>query len=190
MSHVDASILGRISKLTIGGAIILILSFIYQVGITANPQAFTSPTSATTTTAFYSVVRVVDGDTIVVSLDNVEEKIRLIGINTPETVDPRRPVQCFGKEASEQMKRLVESKLVRLEYDDSQSYRDTYGRILAYVYTEDGQMVNRKMIADGYAYEYTYMVPYAYQSEFRDLQRFAKTNGRGLWSDATCNGEK
>lgn len=139
---------------------------------------------------YYTVTKVTDGDTIHIRMDGQDETVRLIGINTPETVDPRRSVECFGKEASEAMKSFVEGKIVRLEYDDSQSLRDTYGRILAYVYLEDGQMVNRKMVAEGYAYEYTYMMPYHYQKEFRQVQQLAKTSLRGLWSPSTCGGSK
>ncbi len=139
---------------------------------------------------YYDVTKVTDGDTIHVKIGTQDETVRLIGINTPETVDPRRPVQCFGKEASNRMKELAKGKIVRLEYDDSQSLRDIYGRLLAYVYLEDGEMLNRKMVAEGYAYEYTYMTPYKYQSEFRQLQRLAQTSGRGLWAQNTCAGSK
>lgn len=139
---------------------------------------------------YYKVTRVVDGDTLVVNVNGVDEKVRLIGINTPETVDPRKTVECFGKEASSRMKELADGKNVRLESDNSQSTRDSYGRLLSYIYLEDGQMLNRKMVAEGYAYEYTYMTPYKYQKEFRDVQTLARVSARGLWSPETCNGEK
>jgi micrococcal nuclease len=139
---------------------------------------------------YYNVTKVTDGDTIHVDLNGVDETVRLIGINTPETVDPRRPVECFGREASDKLKSLAKGKIVRLEYDESQSLRDTYGRLLAYVYLEDGQMLNKKLIGEGYAYEYTYMTPYKYQSEFRELQNIARTSKRGLWSPDTCDGSK
>lgn len=137
----------------------------------------------------YKVVRVIDGDTIAITYNDIEEKVRLIGINTPETVDPRRPVQCFGKEATKEMKSLVSGKEVGLEFDDTQSLRDIYGRLLAYVYLPDGEMVNRKMLAEGYAYEYTYGKPYKYQKEFKSLQTLAENNKRGLWAPDTCAGE-
>ena len=137
----------------------------------------------------YEVKRVVDGDTVVIDYHGVSEKIRLIGINTPETVDPRKPVECFGKEASNRMKSLIEGKSVYLETDASQGERDKYGRILAYLYLEDGQMVNRKMIAEGYAYEYTYMHPYNYQQDFKDALSFAKNSKQGLWADGACSKE-
>jgi micrococcal nuclease len=139
---------------------------------------------------FFEVTKVTDGDTLHVKLGGEDVKVRLIGVNTPETVDPRRPVQCFGKEASAFMKDLAEGKKVRLETDPTQGTYDTYRRLLAYVYLEDGQMINRKIIAEGYAYEYTYMTPYQYQSEFRRIQNLAKTSQRGLWAQDTCNGKK
>lgn len=193
-------------KLTNMGIVIVLLSFAYSyfgftfldtpitVTTSTNTLFGTSDSSTTTTkelvTPLYSVSKVVDGDTLHIDIDGKDETVRLIGINTPETVDPRRPVQCFGKEASAYMKSIANGENVRLEYDDTQSRRDTYGRLLAYVYLEDGQMINRKMIAEGYAYEYTYMTPYSYQKEFRNLQNLAKQSGRGLWSQETCNGQK
>jgi micrococcal nuclease len=182
------------SKLVV--KIILLIAMIFGTGYVYEldrkgmlPFDFPSEIPNTVGT-FYYVDRVVDGDTIKVKINDTVETVRLIGINTPETVDPRRTVECFGKEASSRMKELLDGEIVRLEYDASQNYRDTYDRILAYVYLEDGQMVNRKMIAEGYAYEYTYMTPYLYQDEFRKLQQLAKSSGRGLWSENTCNGEK
>lgn len=139
---------------------------------------------------YYKVLRVIDGDTIEIDMRGNKEKVRLLGINTPETVDSRRPVQCFGKEANTRMKQLSLGEEVYLEFDDSQSLRDTYDRLLAYVYLKDGQMLNRKMLAEGYAYEYTYLIPYSYQKEFRELVKFAKESKRGLWADETCKGVK
>ncbi len=166
---------------------IIFLAFLYQEKV-INLSSLPGITNQVGT--YYQVTKVTDGDTIHVDMNGTNETIRLIGINTPETVDPRTPVQCFGKEASARMKELVAGKIVRLEYDDTQSLRDVYNRLLAYVYLEDGEMINRKMVAEGYAYEYTYMTPYKYQKEFRDLQNLARTSGRGLWSKDTCNGSK
>ncbi len=130
---------------------------------------------------FFPVVKVVDGDTIDVRIANKEERVRLIGINTPETVDPNRPVECFGIEASNKAKDLLEGKRVRLEADASQQERDKYDRLLRFVFLEDGTNVNALMIREGYAYEYTYNLPYKYQTEFKDAERDARTNSRGLW---------
>ncbi|MBP6888278.1 MAG: thermonuclease family protein [Candidatus Pacebacteria bacterium] len=170
--------------------VIFALAYVYEADTKGIIDIGLPSESINTVGTYYKVDRSVDGDTIKVVIGDQIESVRLLGINTPETVDPRRTVECFGKEASERMEELVEGKIVRLEYDDSQGYRDTYGRILAYVYLEDGQMVNRKMIAEGYAYEYTYLTPYQHQREFRQLQNLAKGGQKGLWATNSCNGQK
>jgi len=137
---------------------------------------------------FYSVTKVVDGDTIKISMNGKEETLRLIGMDTPETVDPRKPVQCFGKEASEKAKSLLIDKKVRIENDATQDIRDKYDRLLVYVFREDGLFYNKWMIGQGYAYEYTYEKPYKYQAEFKAAQKSAESAQLGLWSPSTCNG--
>lgn len=169
---------------------VLVSAYVYQAQTSGVIDIGLPVTTTNTVGKYYEVIKVTDGDTLYIHMDGNDEKVRLIGINTPETVDPRRPVQCFGKEASSRMKELASGKIVRLEYDESQNTRDAYDRILAYVYLEDGQMLNRKMIAEGYAYEYTYLKPYKYQKEFRELQTLARTSERGLWAPTTCNGVK
>ncbi|OGZ80578.1 MAG: hypothetical protein A2360_02830, partial [Candidatus Staskawiczbacteria bacterium RIFOXYB1_FULL_32_11] len=129
----------------------------------------------------YSVVKVIDGDTISVNIDGRVETLRLIGINTPETVDPRKPVECFGKEASDKAKELLTGKKVYLEADNTQGERDKYSRLLRYVWLEDGTFFNKKMISDGYAYEYTYDTIYKYQTEFKQAEIEARTTKKGLW---------
>lgn len=135
----------------------------------------------------YDVVKVVDGDTIDVSIDGKVERLRLIGINTPETVDPKKPVECFGIEASNKAKKELEGKKVLLESDSSQNERDKYNRLLRYVFLEDGTNFNLTMISEGYAYEYTYALPYKYQSEFKEAQIKASEEKNGLWG-SVCNG--
>lgn len=138
----------------------------------------------------YVVVKVVDGDTIKVQTPDKIETVRMIGIDTPESVDPRKPVQCFGKEAFEHLKTIALHRQVRLESDPTQSTRDKYKRLLSYVYLGD-QMLNRKMILDGYAYEYTHGGnPYANQTDFKATQKDAETNYRGLWNQGTCSGKR
>lgn len=153
------------------------------------PDAVTPAAAQTaSTTPLLPVVRVVDGDTIVVLRGGDETKVRLIGINAPESVDPERPVQCYGKEAGLHMKMLLEGRSVQLTYDDTQDRYDKYGRLLAYVYRDDGLFVNEEMIHDGYAYEYTFKTPYVFQQEFKSTEREARSEVSGLWSPQTCNG--
>jgi micrococcal nuclease len=189
-SHVDPKVLqNRRLYLIVAIAIIIVASFFNFNA--SDPVSFGLPDKTPNTVGiYYKVTKVTDGDTLHVMIEGRDEIVRLIGINTPETVHPEKPVECFGKEASQRLKELAKGGVVRLEYDDSQSLRDTYDRLLAYVYLEDGQMLNRKMIAEGYAYEYTYMTPYKYQKEFRELQYVAQSAKRGLWAENTCNGSK
>jgi micrococcal nuclease len=133
-----------------------------------------------------TVLKVVDGDTIWVDNNGQRLKIRMIGLDTPETVDPRKPVQCFGREASAQAKTILGGQSVYLENDPSQDTIDKYGRTLAYVWTASGRMFNLDMIADGYAFEYTYDLPYRYQADFKTAEGDARTQGRGLWSPDAC----
>ena len=121
-------------------------------------------------------IRVIYGDTIV--LDG-NEKVRFIGVDTPETKDPRKPVQYFGKEAYEFTKGLVEGNKVRLEYD--QNRIDKYGRTLAYVFLEDGIFLNAEIIKQGYGFAYT-RFPFKYLEEFRQYEKEARENERGLWA--------
>lgn len=134
----------------------------------------------------YKIIKVVDGDTVAVDIDGTKETLRLIGINTPETVDPRKPVECFGKEASNKAKEVLNGKSVILESDPIQGERDKYGRLLRYIFLEDGTNFNKLMIAEGYAYEYTYNFPYKYQEEFKQAEKEARENKRGLWADDAC----
>lgn len=122
-------------------------------------------------------VIVIDGDTIV--LDG-NEIVRLIGIDTPETKDLRKPVQYFGREAYEFTKRLIEGKKVRVAYDLNK--KDKYGRTLAYVYLEDGTFLNAEIIKQGYGFAYRYFL-FKYFYEFKQYEREARENEIGLWSD-------
>jgi endonuclease YncB( thermonuclease family) len=137
----------------------------------------------------YRVVKVVDGDTLVVDIDGSATTLRLIGLDTPETLDPRKPVQCFGREASDRAKALLTDQYVRLEYDKTQGVLDKYDRTLAYIYLPDGTLFNEYMIAEGFAHEYTYNLPYQYQKRFQDAEDAARTGLRGLWADAACAAE-
>ena len=134
---------------------------------------------------WYTVVRVVDGDTLEVepnpSLELAEgNHVRLIGVDTPETVHPSRPVEYFGREASAFTRRLCEGRRVRLEFDPAAGH-DRYGRTLAYVYLEDGTFLNAEIIRQGYGFAYT-RFPFTHLEEFRALEREARDQRRGLWA--------
>lgn len=130
------------------------------------------------------VKRVVDGDTIELTDGR---KLRYIGIDTPETVDPNRPSGCFGKEASNKNKELVENKEIELEKDVSET--DKFGRLLRYVYLTDTEMVNEKMVRDGYAFARTYPPDVKYQEKLRQAEADARTNNRGLWASCSSDGK-
>ena len=137
----------------------------------------------------YQVLRVTDGDTIHINYNGKDEKVRLIGLDTPETKDPRKPIQCFGREATAKMTELAENKNIRLEFDKTQGERDKYGRLLAFVYSEDSKNLAYEMIRQGYGNEYTYNSnPYKYQNEFKEAARKAREENKGLWAENTCAG--
>ena len=154
--------------------------------LSTSPSIF--PSVSPTLAGFNKVIKVIDGDTIDVEINGKKETLRLIGINTPETVDPRKPVQCFGREASNKAKEVLSGKMVRLEADQTQGERDKYKRLLRYVFLEDGTNFNKFMIVEGYAHEYTYNIPYKYQKEFKEAEATAQKGKIGLWADAACSG--
>jgi micrococcal nuclease len=124
------------------------------------------------------VSRVVDGDTVEVQLDGSEEDVRYIGVDTPETVKPGEPVQCFGKRASGFNHQLVEGERVRLVFDEER--RDVYGRLLAYVYLGD-RFVNADLIRRGLARTLTIPPNDRFADRFKRLEIAAARAGRGLW---------
>ena len=150
----------------------------------------TIPTPATQNNSqyeYYSVSSIVDGDTLKVNINGTVETLRLIGLDTPETVDPRKPVQCFGKEASAKTKELLEGKRVRLEKDVSET--DKYDRLLRYVYLEDGTFINELLVREGYASASSYPPDVKYQDQFRAAEQTARANRWGLWSDLCASPE-
>jgi micrococcal nuclease len=139
--------------------------------------------------ALSRVVRIVDGDTVVIDRNNATETIRLIGVDTPELHHPTKPVQCFAREAAAYITSLLKDRSVRVVSDPSQDARDKYGRTLAYLYRDDGLFINKALIEEGYGYEYTYEIPYVYQKEFKAAQTYAREHQKGLWAPNTCNGK-
>jgi micrococcal nuclease len=125
------------------------------------------------------VVRVVDGDTIRVTIDGQEYALRYIGIDSPETVRPNHPVEWMGPEATAANEALVGGKTVYLEKDVSET--DRYGRLLRYVYLADGTMVNAELVRRGYANSSTYPPDVKHQELLDRAEREAREAGRGLW---------
>jgi len=185
-------------KIKIISGVLLVLLFIVIISSSSNKKT-NIPNSNTTTTALtnlinnpddsttttllkneekkenvYLVTRVIDGDTIEIEGG---QKVRYIGIDTPETLDPRKPVQCFGVEASNYNKQLVEGKRVRLEKDISET--DKYGRLLRYVYLGD-VFINLKLVQEGYASSYSYPPDIKHQEQFVEAQKMAREQNKGL----------
>ncbi|MDD2225372.1 MAG: thermonuclease family protein [Candidatus Shapirobacteria bacterium] len=126
------------------------------------------------------VVKVIDGDTVIVKINGKEESIRLVGIDTPEKNE------CFEKEATKRAKELMENKKIKLEADSSQDNKDKYDRLLRYVYLEDGTLVNKKLVEEGFGMEYTYKIDYKFQTEFKKVEKMAKEKKIGMWADGVC----
>lgn len=133
------------------------------------------------------VRQVIDGDTVDVQFGTSTERVRLLGIDTPETVDPRRPVGCFGKEASERTAQLLpRGTRVRLERDVEA--RDKYGRLLAHVYrVDDGIWVNRTLVEEGFARTLSIAPNRAHAGDLAAAASAASSAHRGLWG--TCPAE-
>lgn len=137
----------------------------------------------------YEVSEVVDGDTFRVKVGEGTATVRMLGINTPETVDPRKSPECFGAEASLQTKKLISHGRVRLVANPNRELKDKYGRYLFYVYREDSLFINEELIRDGFAREYTYGSPYSFQADFRAAQKQAKSKKLGLWGSCVIKGK-
>jgi len=147
------------------------------VVFTVLPSSQTFPEKGT---AGVRVTRVIDGDTVeICCLEGRPEKVRYIGVNTPETNHPSKGVEEYGHEAKEANRRLVAGKAVRLELDVDP--RDRYGRLLAYVYLEDGTFVNAWLVEQGFAQVMTVPPNVKYQELLLKLQRGARDRGKGLW---------
>lgn len=129
----------------------------------------------------YEVISVTDGDTFEINYNGTKEKVRLIGVDTPESVHPNsKKNNEYGKQASNYTKNLLERKVVKLEFDVSS--RDKYGRLLAYVYLENGEMLNKKLLKEGYAQVATYPPNVKYVEDFKTIQKEARENKVGFWA--------
>ena len=127
-----------------------------------------------------AVSHVVDGDTIIVTVEGEEHRVRYTGIDAPETVRPNWPVEPFGSEAAAFNRELVEGKTVWLERDVTDT--DKFGRLLRYVWLEDGRMVNAVLVEEGYASVTTFPPDVRHAAELAQLEREARAGQRGLWA--------
>lgn len=129
------------------------------------------------------VLKVTDGDTIHVLLEGEDTKVRIIGINTPETVSTSKPIECFGPESSEYAETALGGKSVYLEFDESQGRYDRYDRTLAHVWTQEMHLYAADAILLGFGEEMTYDGEYKYREIFVKNEMSAKKNSAGLWGN-------
>jgi micrococcal nuclease len=165
-------------KRWIGVAVVLVIVAVVLARVWIGGGSSEDGSTPTGRAVTARVVRVVDGDTILASVDGHDEYVRYIGVDTPETVKPDTPVQCYGPQASAENHRLVEGRAVRLVFDRER--RDVYGRLLAYVHV-GSRFVNATLARDGYARTLAIAPNTAHASLFHRLAGRAAREGRGLW---------
>jgi micrococcal nuclease len=132
----------------------------------------------------YTINHFVDGDTIAVNMNGTKETVRFIGVDTPETHKPNTPVQCYGVAAAAYTKNTIGKGSVRLEADPLNTDRDRYGRLLRYVYLQDGRLMNKLLIQNGYGFYYPYF-PFSKKAEFNAAEKVAMANHTGLWGNCS-----
>lgn len=193
--------------LAVGTAVILgLIPFLAIAGLGNRPtfsgnDGYVLPVSPLTTSAPYEVpiritrqaigrisgqiINVVNGDTLDISIAGESQRVRLLGIDAPE------PGMCFGNETDTFLRNLVSNGFgldVVVEDDPGLPNRDKFGRIQRYVWLSDGRMLNELLVAEGYAFEYTYFTPHRYAESWRNLEQSARSDGKGVWSRQGCNG--
>jgi micrococcal nuclease len=166
------------TKTLIGLLISLLAALLVRYGPASS--SLVTQTASQSQPGLYQVSKFVDGDTIDVKMSGVTESIRFIGVDTPETHDPRKAVQCFGQAAANFTKQLIGNQPIRLEADPLNTNRDRYNRLLRYVYLPDGTLVNGEIIKRGYGFAYT-SFPFSKLEQFRQYQVEAQQAQRGLW---------
>ena len=165
--------------------IALILILLQQNGMIPG-QEKVETTVENSTPGLYSVTKFDDGDTIGVDMEGKTETIRFIGVDTPETHDPRKPVQCFGENAADFTKKTIGSSRVRLEADPESDNRDRYDRLLRYVYLPSRELLNYELIKEGYGFAITGF-PHTKMETFVSAETEARNSGRGLWGLCQVN---
>lgn len=165
--------------------IALVLIFLQQNGLIPG-QEKVKTTVENSTPGLYTVTKFDDGDTIGVDMEGKTETIRFIGVDTPETHDPRKPVQCYGKDAASFTKQTIGNQRVRLEADPESDNRDRYDRLLRFVYLPSGQLLNYELVKEGYGFAITGF-PHTKMETFVNAETEAKNNSRGLWGACQVN---
>lgn len=156
---------------------------------TTTTSATTPPSPTFTVGKAHAVVtKVSDGDTIHAVVDGIDYPVRIIGADTPETVDPRKPVQCFGPQASDRTKGVLTGQVVVLTPDPTQGDKDRYGRLLRYVNLADDTDWSAELITEGLAREYTYDTPYQRKAAYVAAQDKARAAGVGAWAPVEGGG--
>lgn len=184
----------RRKNLSVSGLLIIVaIAAIQATGALDTPKATIQQKAVQSQPGLYEVTRFTDGDTITVNMNGVQEKVRMIGIDTPETHKPNSPVQCYGPAASAYTKELIGTQKVRLESDPHSTNRDRYDRLLRYVYLPDGALIAEKIIRNGYGFAYT-QFPFTQKDAFILAEKEAEKAQAGLWGNCTVteqsNGRK
>lgn len=160
------------------GAVLLI-----ALGIAAHKLGWVKPIDPSTFMKYepgsYAIKTFVDGDTVIIDMSGVDETIRFIGVDTPETHKPDTPVECYGPSAAAYTKQRIGQQRIRLISDRLTTNRDRYDRLLRYVVLEDGTTLNKELIEKGYGFAYDF--PFARKQEFHDAMSAARTHTSGLW---------
>jgi micrococcal nuclease len=189
--------------LVTGAVLVAIVAIVAAFAFrTAAPEVYpigTSPTKVPSATAAgspgtylaASVTEVVDGDTLHVSIAGGADKVRVIGIDTPETNKPATPLECFALAATAAAEALLpQGSEIRLQLDPTQAKRDRFDRLLAHVFLADGRLFAEVMIEAGFGIHYVYGgVPSIYATRLAAAQERARTSGAGLWAAGTCHGD-
>ncbi len=141
-----------------------------------------------------SIMHIVDGDTAYIKLDKTIERVRFLGIDTPELHDKKNKPQCFGKEAKQELKKIGKGKNVLVQRDTIQPNRDAYGRLLRFVYLQaqdgsQGLFLNNELLKNGYAYRFA-KYNNRYTKILSESEKLAQKEKRGLWNPRTCNGKR
>jgi endonuclease YncB( thermonuclease family) len=167
----------KITKLIIGTVVFLVIYVAVQFGLDLSGSL--SRVYTPVEPGKYRVTEVYDGDTFVVYMSGQEQKVRLVGVDTPETVSPVKPVQCYGKEASNFTSKLLKGRDVKLVADSLQPSRDKYDRLLRYVVLNDGRELNEVLVSEGYAFATNFNTEK--ELKLKALQRQAQNKNIGLW---------